>query len=48
MILLIIFDRFFMLCKLTNSPAQAAFLLSESSKSKDLLDMNNEVAILFG
>eukprot|EP00091_Calanus_sinicus_P008256 TRINITY_DN2010_c0_g1_i1.p1 TRINITY_DN2010_c0_g1~~TRINITY_DN2010_c0_g1_i1.p1 ORF type:complete len:331 (+),score=34.35 TRINITY_DN2010_c0_g1_i1:197-1189(+) len=37
--------RFFMLCKLTNSPAQAAFLLSEASKSKDLLDMNYEVKI---
>ena len=32
-----------MLSKLTNSPAKAALLLSESSKYKDLLDMNNEV-----
>ena len=32
-----------MLAKITNSPTQAAFLLSESSKSADLLDMNSEV-----
>ena len=39
----IVFQIFFMLAKLTKSPTQAAFLLSESSKSADLLDMNSEV-----
>jgi len=37
--------RFFMLCKLTNSPAEATRLLGEASKSKDLLNMNKEVKI---
>jgi len=37
--------RFFMLCKLTNSPAKATQLLSESAKYQDLMNMNAEVKI---